>query len=220
VPDLPRPDLERLLTGYFRPERTALLVVDVQNDFCAPGGFFDRVGHPLGMVHEAVDRIEALLPQARAAGVTPIFIRAIYDEPYVSEAMRARHVRGDYPLDVCISDQWGSEFFRVAPEPDDLIVVKHRYSAFINTDLPLLLRSREITSLVLCGVATNVCVESTARDAFMLDHHWMVVSDCCGTYSRSLHDATLENIHRSFGVGTTSDELMTAWESAVAQGVA
>jgi ureidoacrylate peracid hydrolase len=214
---LPRPDLGTLLADQFRPDKTALVVVDVQNDFCAPGGWFDRVGHPLDMVHRAVDRIEALIPEARAAGVTPVFIRATYDEPFVSDAMRARHARADYPLDVCISDQWGSEFFQIGPEPGDLVVTKHRYSAFINTDLPLLLRSRGITSLILCGVATNVCVESTARDAFMLDYHVMVLSDCSGTYDQSLHDATMENIRRSFGVVATSDEVIATWSGALAQ---
>jgi ureidoacrylate peracid hydrolase len=210
-------DVQTLLTGHFAPEQTALVVVDVQNDFCAAGGFFDKVGHPLEMVHRAVDRLETVISEARAVGVTPIFIRAIYDEQYVSEAMRARHVRQDYPLDVCISDQWGSEFFQLRPEPNDIIVVKHRYSAFINTDLPLVLRSRGIKSLILGGVASNVCVESTARDGFMLDYHVMVLSDCSGTYSQELHDATMENIRRSFGVVATADELIGAWENLVAE---
>lgn len=208
-------DLETLSTAEFRPEKTALIVVDVQNDFCAPGGFFDRVGHPLEMVHGAVDRLEALLPEARAAGVQVVFIKAIYDERHVSDAMRARHERMDYPLDVCLSDTWGSELFRLAPQPEDFIVVKHRYSAFIDTELPLLLRSRGITSIILGGVASNVCVESTARDGFMLDYHVMVLADCSGTYSQELHDATMENIRRSFGVVADSRDLAAAWRAVL-----
>lgn len=205
-------DLRSLLGNAFRPQETALVVIDVQNDFCAPGGFFDRVGHPLESVHRAVDRLEALLPAARAAGVQPILVRGIYDEQYVSDAMRARHERMGYPLDVCIGGTWGAEFYRLQPDAGDLLVTKHRYSAFIGTELTVLLRSKGITSLVLGGVATNVCVESTARDAFMLDYHVMVLADCCGTYDEGLHAGTLENIRRSFGIVSTSDEVMGVWE--------
>lgn len=208
-------NLESLLAEEFRPEKTAFVVIDVQNDFCAPGGFFDRVGHPLEMVHAAVNRLETTLPAARAAGLQVVFARGIYDDQYVSDAMRARHDRMGYDLDVCISDTWGSQFFQLAPAPEDVIVSKHRYSAFIDTDLPLVLRSRGITSLILGGVATNVCVESTARDGFMLDYHIMVLSDCSATYSQSLHDATMENIHRSFGVVADSRELIAAWRAAL-----
>lgn len=209
----PAVDLESLLGGEFSPDRTALVVVDVQNDFCARGGFFDRVGHDLAMVHAAIDRLEHVLSAARAADVAPIFVRTTYDEPYVSAPMRARYERLGYPLDVLISDTWGAEFFQIAPEAGDLVVTKHRYSAFIDTDLPLHLRSHGITSLILTGVATNVCVESTARDAFMMDYHVMLLEDCCATYSQVLHDTTLENIWRSFGIVADSAELMAAWSA-------
>lgn len=204
------------IDGLSSPETTALVIVDVQNDFCAPGGFFDRVGHPLESVHRAVDRIEALLPAAREAGVRPIFVRGIYDEEYVSEAMAARHRRMGYPLDVCLSGDWGSEFFQVAPEPADPVITKHRYSAFIDTELNALLRGSGITSLILCGVATNVCVESTARDGYMLDYHIVFLADASATYDQGLHDSTLENIRRSFGVVTTAEELARAWGGRLA----
>ena len=212
----PRPAIEDLVVDAFAPERTALVVIDVQNDFCAPGGFFDKIGHPLDSVHRAVDRIEALLPAARAAGLTTVFVRGIYDPPYVSDVVRARNDRMDYPDETCVSGTWGAEYFKLRPEPGDIEIVKHRYSAFIDTGLPAMLRASKITSLILAGVATNVCVESTARDGYMLDHYVMVLEDCCGTYDQTLHEGTLENVRRSFGVVARSDELMNAWEKALA----
>lgn len=203
-------DFDALVAGDFRPERSALLIVDVQNDFCASGGYFGRIGARLDMIHAAVDRLKALLPAARAAGVLPVFIRTIYDEPFVSAAMRARPA--EFPPDLCLSNAWGSELFELALEPSDLVVTKHRFSGFIGTDLSSILESRGITSLILTGVATNVCVESTARDGFMLDYHVMMLSDCSAADDLRMHEASLENIDRWFGVVGSSTELSAAWQ--------
>jgi ureidoacrylate peracid hydrolase len=201
------------LAGRVDPSTTALIVIDVQNDFCAPDGFFDRIGHDLTAIHAAVDRFVELIPVARAAGLRIIFVRGIYDEHYLSPAMIARHRRMDYPVEHCLEGTWGADFFRVRPDPaaGDLVVSKHRYSAFIDTDLPAILRANGIENLVVGGVATNVCVESTARDAYMHDYHVVFLADCSATYDRALHESTLENIRRSFGIVATSDEVVRIW---------
>jgi ureidoacrylate peracid hydrolase len=193
------------------PDVTALIVVDVQNDFCAPQGFFDRIGHDLTAIHAAVDRFLEFIPAARAAGVRVIFVRGIYDEHYLSPAMIARHRRMGYPIDHCLEGTWGADFFRVSPEPGDLVVSKHRYSAFVDTDLAAILRAGSIENLIVGGVATNVCVESTARDGYMRDYHIVFLADCSATYDEELQRATLENIRRSFGIVATSDEVSRVW---------
>lgn len=83
----------------------------------------------------------------------------------------------------------GAEFYEVSPLPEEIIVNKHRYSAFINTRLDSVLRSLRIETLIMTGVSTNVCVESTARDGFMLDYQIVMVQDACASYSRAAHDA-------------------------------
>jgi ureidoacrylate peracid hydrolase len=202
-----------LVEDVFVPEKTALIVIDVQNDFCAPGGFYDRVGYPLGSIHTAIDRIETVLAAARAKGIMPVFIQAIYDPEFVSEAWTTRLQRHGFPLDVCQSGTWGSEFYRVGPEADEAVVVKHRYSAFQKTELDALLKEHGITSLIFCGVATNNCVESSFRDGFMMDYHVMLVEDSSATYDKALQDAAADNMLKSYGYVTTSDQLISAWRA-------
>ena len=113
---------------------------------------------------------------------------------------------------ICLEGSWGAEFYRVEPEAGEPVVIKHRYSAFVDTDLELILRSRGIKTLVLCGVASNVCVESTARDGYMRDYYIVLVDDCSAAYDPAKHAATLSNIAHHFGVVVTADEVIDAWQ--------
>jgi ureidoacrylate peracid hydrolase len=196
------------------PEKTRLIVVDVQNDFLADGGWFDRSGQELSLMRRAVDDLVEFIPLARSAGVRPIFVRAIYDEKWLSRPMLERHELVGFDTRHCQSGTWGAEFYKVAPEDGDDVVVKHRYSAFIGTDLDPLLRAQGVENLIFNGVTTNVCVESTARDAYMHDYHILVVSDLTATYAQAPHEATLENIRRAFGRVVTSGEILEAWRAA------
>ncbi len=195
------------------PSNTRLLIIDVQNDFCAPGGWFDAKGSALAHIDAAVDRLVSFIPVAREAGVQPIFVQAIYDEIYLSEPMVERHKRLDLPLEHCQTGTWGADFYKVSPLDTDLIIRKHRYSAFIDTELNALLRAQKVENLILAGITSNVCVESTARDGYMLDYHICFLSDCSATYDPAAHEATLANIRRAFGVVASADEVEEAWRS-------
>jgi ureidoacrylate peracid hydrolase len=162
-------DLRAALRKNLTPASAALIVIDVQNDFCAKGGYFDRTGADLSLVEPAVTRMLGLIDAARAAGVMVTFVRSHYDPVYLSEAQNARRRRVGWDIPLCRQGTWGVEFYRVAPKPGETIIIKHRYDAFHQTDLELVLRTNAITSLILTGVATNVCVESTLRAAFMRD---------------------------------------------------
>jgi len=98
-----------------------------------------------------------------------------------------------------------------------VIVSKHRYGAFEGTDLDLVLRSRGIRTVIMTGVATNVCVETTARQAFLKDYYVVFASDCSATFSQAAHDATLHNIDQFFGEVVTSEQIMACWPAAAAQ---
>ena len=195
------------------PATTRFLVVDVQNDFCAEGGWFDRHGNDLRLIHEAVDRLAGFIAVAREAGIPPIFIRAIYDEIYLSPPMLERHARTGLGIDHCRSGTWGAEFFRVAPRQDELVITKHRYSAFMDTELNALLRAQRVENLILAGITSNVCVESTARDGYMLDYHIVFLSDGSATYQAEAHEATLANIRRAFGMVASVSEITQVWRS-------
>ncbi len=170
--DRPR---SRLPFERVAPATTRLVVVDVQNDFAADGGWFDRSGQDLSLMRRAIDDLVQFIPIARAAGVRPIFVQAIYDEKWLSRPMLERHQLVGFDTRHCQSGTWGAEFYKVAPEEGDDVIVKHRYSAFIGTELDPLLRAQGVENLVFTGITSNVCVESTARDAYMHDYHVLVV---------------------------------------------
>jgi ureidoacrylate peracid hydrolase len=198
------------------PAHTALLVIDVQNDFIHSDGYIARQGRDQSLKQNMVPRLLWLLERARASVVPVIFIRQ-WNSPHVmspaSVDQRLRTFPGsqDYP---CHEESWGAGFYQVAPLPGEAVVSKHRYSAFIDTNLDLLLRSKGIRTLILTGVNTNMCVESTARDGFMRDYFIVFLSDCTATNNVEDHESTLRNMRYGFAVVTTAEETAAAWKTA------
>lgn len=194
------------------PVDAALIVVDVQNDFVADGGFFDRIGADVKTVQKSIPNLVRLIDRARAAGVLVIFVQAIYDAQYLSAPMRERNQRCAVEMPRCLTGSWGADFYAVRPAAGDPVVIKHRYSAMLNTELDGLLKRHGIRSLLLTGVSTDTCVESTGRDAYFTDYYVTIVSDCCGAASESDHLGALKRFDRDYGAIVTSDEVIGAWE--------
>jgi ureidoacrylate peracid hydrolase len=200
------------LSQLVEPTRTALVIVDVQNDFCAPEGVAGKAGKPLGACNAMLPKLQALIDGARAAGTQVIFIQTIHTKWTDSKTWLFRN--GDKPHDeICRENTWGAQFWGIAPRPDEPVVVKHRYSAFINTRLDSVLRTLRVENLIMTGVATNVCVESTARDGFMLDYNVVFVGDCSAAYSQAAHDATLATMGTNFGRVANHDEILQSWSA-------
>lgn len=199
------------------PRRAAILVVDVQHNFCSPGGSWANQGHDLGMMETAVSNISRLLTAARARGVRIIYIQAM-TMPGLASISPAQ-IR--FKIQKCKfspssieaeSSAWGTEILpEVAPHPEDLVIPKWRSSAFVGTQLDLVLRSSGIESVIVCGVATNACVESTIRDAFNTDFYVVEVEDAVGAYERRLHDASLMVMRTRVDVVSCAD-VIRAWE--------
>src|ERR1044072_1821295 len=121
-------------------------------------------------------------------------------------------------LNSCRAGTWGAEFYEgIEPLPSERVVNKHRYSAFINTDLNTVLKARGIQSVLVGGVATNVCVETTARDAYMFDYYVTMIDDCSAAYDPKLHLSTLENMRRHFGLVASSTEIIESWRDLPAK---
>jgi ureidoacrylate peracid hydrolase len=214
----------RTLNEKIDPKHAALVVVDMQNDFCHPNSPFARKsGKDVSMAETMAPRLVGLIEAARAAGVQVIFTQDSHKEGNISDVQREEWLRTHARMNpedepsICEEGSWGEEFYEVSPKDGDLVVRKHRYSAFINTDLNLILRSNQIQSLIMTGVATGGCVESTARDGFMLDHYIVFVEDCCATSTVDRHNAAVAAIRDTFGVITTADEIMKAWSRVPAQ---
>ncbi len=201
-------DLARLID----PTKAVIIVVDVQNDFCHPDGAIGRAGAPTDDAMAMLPTLQRLLDAARANGTRIVWLQTIHEDATDSDPWRGRSLNKS--ADICRKDTWGIDFTEVAPLPDEPIVIKHRYSGFVNTRLDSVLRTFKAETLIMTGVSTNVCVESTARQGFMLDYHIVFVDDCCAAYSREEHEGALYNIRSHFGTVASADALIDAWQAA------
>ena len=202
-----------------RPEYTALIVIDMQNDFIAPGGLVGRSGRDVTAAQRLAERLPGFIATARRAGVLVVFVRNVYSTErnlYLTDTwleQAARKQAGGYTrFPVCTEGSWEGDYYGdVRPQPGDPVVTKHRYNAFHNTDLDTILRANAIRTVVMTGVATDVCVGTTAREAFMRDYYAVMVDDGTATFSPEDHAATLRNFDRYFGEVSTIAELSAIW---------
>ena len=200
------------------PASTALVIVDVQNDFASPHGVCGVIGDDISAVPAMVTRLIGLIESARKASVLTVYLRTIYDQPVLSPALAEQYERRRYPNSICLTGTAGAEFvegIRPRDVPNEIVVTKHRYSAFWGSSIDLVLRSNGIRTLVLAGIATEVCVESTARDAFFQDYQVVLADDCMSSFSDERHAATLTVVARSFGVVAPSELIRAVWDRAL-----
>jgi nicotinamidase-related amidase len=197
------------------PATTALLVIDVQNDYIHPQGYIARIGGDISTCVAMVPRLLQFVDAARAAGVYVIHTRNWHRPETDSPAWLDRLARGGRTQQdrACRADTWGAEFYELVPRPGEEIVSKFRYDAFLGTNLEFLLRARGIRTVICIGTATNICVESTARAALMRDFHLVMVEDCCASPDVEAHRATLKTLKHSFGEVTSADEVEAVWAS-------
>jgi len=184
----------------------------MQNDFCAEGGYIESVvGKNAAACRAAAAPIAALVAAARAAGVPVHWMRADYRLEKLPAGMAARFAAQGKGRVCCEPGGWGAEFYQCAPAPGESIVTKHCYSGFIGTDLEDRLRARGVATLVFAGVQTNVCVETTLRDAYSLGFNVVVAADCVASHTAELHEATLKNVRFLFGDVLSGREIAALW---------
>ncbi|MCF2647736.1 cysteine hydrolase [Niallia circulans] len=191
----------------WNPQHSALLIVDVQNDYCHKEGCLAKQDLDVSMVEEMMPNLKNMIATMKEENVPIIYIQTIHENSTDSETWIKR-LKGKNQTNLCRKDTWGAEFYQLEPDNDDVIVIKHRYSAFINTRLDSVLRALKIETLLMAGVSTNICVESTARDGFMLDYDVIFLSDCTAAFSREAHNMTLQTINQFFGTVVTSNEVI------------
>ncbi len=204
-------DILKTLKDRCDPRYAALIVVDVQNDFVSPEGSAGKRGDDVGAAIAMIPNLTRLIDQARKVGLTIVYIRTTHSE-WTDTASWIYRTSQKSGLSTCREGTWGADFYDgIAPLPSERVVIKHRYSAFINTDLNTVLKARGIQSILVCGVATNVCVETTARDGYMYDYYVTMIDDCSAAYDAKLHMGTLENIRRHFGLVASSHQIIETW---------
>lgn len=194
---------------------SALVVVDYQNDFCHPDGAFGCAGHNLSAVQAVAEPIRHLRQQAHRSGVPVILVR-VEHSAWTDDQAWIRRFEG-LPAEVrpkgavAAKGSWGADFYELDADDRDLVLVKHRYSAFSYTPLELVLRARHVTHVVICGVQTDVCVQGTARDALQAGFQPIVVSDAVATGDQGAHLAALDGIRLRVGPLAAAHEVIEAW---------
>lgn len=218
----------------FSPASAAVIVVDMQNDFGSKGGMLDRAGMDISMIRRAVGPTASVLAAARRKGVKVVYLKMAF-QPDLSDLgspdspNRVRHLRvrvGETVVApdgrksrILIRDTWNTDIVgELKPHLDDIVMYKHRFSGFYQTELDATLKKMAVNYLIFTGCTTSVCVESTIRDAMFRDYSSILLADCTGepignTLPRSNHEASLLLIQTSLGWISTSADLIKAFEA-------
>lgn len=212
------------------PSRCAVIVVDMQNDFGSVGGMCDLAGIDISGIRGIIPAIAQVLAAARRAGITVVYLKMGF-RPDLSDAggpdspIWLKHQQLRCPGEVVtapdgtasrilVRDTWNTDIVpELAAEASDVILYKHRFSGFYETDLDQVLKSRAIKHLIFTGCTTSVCVESTLRDAMFRDYTCLLLEDCTAEpmgsrLPRSNHDASLHVVQTIFGWVSNSAELI------------
>jgi ureidoacrylate peracid hydrolase len=208
------PQSPPLQPEWLDPARTALLVIDVQVDFALPGGVMGRKGMDMAAPQAALARIDALVAAARSGGTPVVFVRYLNrpgEETPVAAEARARRGESD-PPELCLEGTPGAAFAGPQPAADEAVITKSLFSAFAGTGLEELLKSRGRDTLVLCGLTTECCVQSTAWDAFERAFHIFLAADACAAYSPELHEGALKSLELNGAFLGAAADIAAAWE--------
>jgi ureidoacrylate peracid hydrolase len=209
------PEILATLEARLDPAHTALIIIDMQKDFCCDGFATSRAGRPLDAAKSIIPTLVDFRKAAREAGVLVIHVgfETYLDHMSDSGPWLSQRRRSTYASDkIALTGDEGMDFIpELTPEKGELIVRKHRYSAFKGTDLDMLLRAQNIRTVVPCGVSTNVCVESTLRDAFEHSYYVCMAQDACASWDMDLHAATLKTANARFGLVLTVKEITKVW---------
>jgi ureidoacrylate peracid hydrolase len=213
------------------PSQTAVIVVDMQNDFASVGGVLHRLGNDVSLIRNVIGPISRVLSAAREAGMKVVYLKMEY-RPDLSEVGAPESKSWELNRfsgvgeaatgpdgqegRILIQDTWNTDIVgELAPHAGDIVVAKRRFSGFYGTDLDVILRGLGIKNLVFTGCTTSVCVESTLRDAMFRDYRCLLLADCTAEpighgLARSNHEATLLLVEIGFGWVTESAELVRA----------
>lgn len=212
----------------FDAQRSALIVVDMQNAYASKGGYLDLAGFDVSATRPVIENIKTAVAAAREAGMLIIWFQNGWDDQYVeaggpgspnwhkSNALKTMRARPELQGRFLAKGGWDYELIeQMKPQPGDIVVPKTRYSGFFNSTLDSTLRSRGIRHLVFTGIATNVCVESTLRDAFHLEYFAVMLEDATHELGGpAIQQASVYNVETFFGWVSTVDHFCRSFAPA------
>lgn len=209
-------------------ERTAVIVVDLQNGYAMKGGYRDIMGKDIGPASRVLENSARLVRAARDAGMTIVFLKNGWDAElktsggpgspnwYKSNPLKLMRTRPELAGKILTHGSWDYEFVdALRPEPQDFVVPKSRYSGFCGTDLDNILRSRDIRHLLFVGIASNVCVESTLRDAYFREYFCLFIEDATQQSGPAfVQDAVIYTVETFLGWVATTEAICRAIDDA------
>src|SRR5690606_26660621 len=193
------------------PERLAVVVIDMQRDFCSPDGVFGRGGVDISANARIVPLVASFVDQMRRHKALIVWVRQLWSDRYISPAISRRLRRAPERRTLCLAGSPGAELAEGLRAADgDIVVEKYRYSAFHGSSLDQLLRGNGIQTVVLVGTAANGCVDTTARDAAQLEYDVVIAADLVGYTDARLAQAALDNLDRHFAFVCSSADVLAA----------
>ncbi len=207
----------------FKLEKTALVIIDMQRDFCEHGGFGEKLGNDITPTKSIIPIVKKMLDSARENNMLVIHTREGH-RPDLSDCPPAKLNRGKKqgagigdvgPMGrILVRGEYGHDIVKeLYPIEGEIILDKPGKGAFYATDLELILRTKGIESLIVCGVTTHVCVSTTIREANDRGFDCLLLSDCSAAFDKADHEATVKSIHQQggiFGWASTSDKVIEA----------
>ncbi|HEY5586059.1 MAG TPA: isochorismatase family cysteine hydrolase [Ruminiclostridium sp.] len=197
----------------FKKENCALLIIDMQNAFIHPEGSLSKMGLDTSRTSIVIEPIKQLKNKFKASNRPVIYLQHTHRPDRTDAGLIAKVFPPIMDLGHCFDGSWDGEIIdELKPDEDDFIVKKHRFSAFYNTQLEDVLRELAIETLVVAGIATNVCVESTIRDAFYRDFNVFVPRETTASYTLEQEQGALGNFEFAFARVNSLEQMLIELE--------
>lgn len=192
---------------------TGLLVIDMQHGFLSDSGGMARLGYDYKALRTAIPGCEKLVYSARKSSIPIFFTKYVYEPDFRDGGVQVEEIStGIKDSKLCVAGSKDAEIIEsLMPNKNEVIIEKNRPSSFYSTRLESYLRAQKIKTLVICGVTTNICVESTARDAAQKDYKTYVVKDSVAEVDQFRHEVSLKAMQHMFAKIVTVEEVVNSW---------
>ena len=196
------------------PQKTCLVVVDIQNDYCTDDSPLASVrGFDLSPVRAIAEPLVVFVDSAKKAGLKVIYTKM--DEYHMDMPKNAqlKYASSKHSLDIAKPGTEGYEYYKVQPQPDDIEIKKNSYDAFINPEMEAALKTLGVENVIFVGAYTAACVDSTLRSAYTRGYNCVVAEDLVAMplERKHLHDAAIENWRILFAEVVNSQDIVKAW---------